>query len=250
VYMSMGLTAENVARKYGVSREDQDAFALRSHQNAAAAIDGGRFKDEIVPLDVEITQVGPNNKPRTQSFTFALDEGVRRDTTREGLAKLKPVFAQDGSVTAGNASQTSDGAAAVLVMSRKKADELGLKPLARFVSFAVGGVSPEIMGIGPVTAIPKALKLAGLALDQIDVIELNEAFAAQALAVIRQLEIDLDRVNVNGGAIALGHPLGCSGAKLTVTLLNEIKRRGARYGMVTMCVGGGQGAAGIFENLH
>ncbi len=250
VYMSMGLTAENVARKYGVSREDQDAFALRSHQNAAAALDGGKFKDEIAPLEVEVTQVGLDNKPRTQSFTFRVDEGVRRDTTREGLAKLKPVFAQDGTVTAGNASQTSDGAAAVLVMSRQKADELGLKPLARFVSFAVGGVSPEIMGIGPVTAIPKALKLAGLRLDQIDVIELNEAFAAQAVAVIRQLEIDLDRVNVNGGAIALGHPLGCSGAKLTVTLLHEMKRRGARYGMVTMCVGGGQGAAGIFENLN
>ena len=250
VYMSMGLTAENVARKYGVSREDQDAFALRSHQNAAAALDGGKFKDEIAPLEVEVTQVGLDNKPRTQSFTFRVDEGVRRDTTREGLAKLKPVFAQDGTVTAGNASQTSDGAAAMLVMSRQKADELGLKPLARFVSFAVGGVSPEIMGIGPVTAIPKALKLAGLRLDQIDVIELNEAFAAQAVAVIRQLEIDLDRVNVNGGAIALGHPLGCSGAKLTVTLLHEMKRRGARYGMVTMCVGGGQGAAGIFENLN
>jgi acetyl-CoA acyltransferase len=193
--------------------------------------------------------VGPNGKPQSKQFTFDTDEGVRRDTSLEALGKLKPVFAAGGSVTAGNASQTSDGAAAVVVMSREKADALGLKPILRFVSFAVGGVPPEVMGIGPIVAIPKALKLAGLSLEDIDLIELNEAFAAQSLAIVKQLEIDMDKLNVNGGAIALGHPLGCSGAKLTVTIMNEMQRRGARYGMVTMCVGGGQGAAGIFENL-
>ncbi|HEY0737967.1 MAG TPA: acetyl-CoA C-acetyltransferase [Herpetosiphonaceae bacterium] len=248
VYMGMGLTGENVAREYGITREQQDEFALRSHQNGAAAIDTGKFRDEIVPLDVEMT-VLKGDKAQAKQFTFDVDEGVRRDTSREALAKLKPVFSVKGTVTAGNSSQTSDGAAAVLVMSREKADELGLKPLARFVSFAVGGVPPEVMGIGPVVAIPKALKLAGLTLEDIDLIELNEAFAAQALGVIKQLEIDLEKVNVNGGAIALGHPLGCTGAKLTVTLLNEMKRRNSRYGMVTMCIGGGMGAAGIFENL-
>jgi acetyl-CoA acyltransferase len=248
VYMGMGLTGENVAREYGITREQQDEFALRSHQNGAAAIDGGRFRDEIVPLDVEMT-VLKGDKAQAKQYTFDVDEGVRRDTSREALAKLKPVFSVKGTVTAGNSSQTSDGAAAVLMMSREKADELGLKPLARFVSFAVGGVPPEVMGIGPVVAIPKALKLAGLTLEDIDLIELNEAFAAQALGVIKQLEIDLEKVNVNGGAIALGHPLGCTGAKLTVTLLNEMKRRNSRYGMVTMCIGGGMGAAGIFENL-
>lgn len=249
VYIGMGLTAENVAREYGIGRQEQDEFALRSHQNAAAAIDSGKFREEVVPLDVEVTQVGRNGKPQTKTFTFDTDEGVRRDTSLEALGKLKPAFAAKGSVTAGNSSQTSDGAAAVIVMSREKADALGIKPLARFVSFAVGGVPPEVMGIGPIVAIPKALKLAGLSLEDIDLIELNEAFAAQSLAIVKQLEIDMDKLNVNGGAIALGHPLGCTGAKLTVQILNEMKRRGSRYGMVTMCVGGGQGAAGIFENL-
>ncbi len=249
VYMSMGLTAENLARQYGISREEQDEFALRSHLNAAAAIDAGKFRDQIVPLEVETTQVGTDGKAQSRRFTFDVDEGVRRDTSMEALAKLKPVFAVGGTVTAGNSSQTTDGAAAVVVMSRAKAEALGLKPLARFVSYAVGGVPPEVMGIGPVVAIPKALKLAGLTLDDIDLIELNEAFAAQSLAVVKQLEIDGDKVNVNGGAIALGHPLGCTGAKLTIGLLDELRRRGGRYGMVTMCIGGGMGAAGIFENL-
>ncbi len=249
VYMGMGLTAENVAREYGVTRQEQDEFALRSHQNAAAAIAAGKYQDEIVPLPVEVTEVGPDGKPRTKQFIFDTDEGVRRDTSLEALGKLKPVFAAKGSVTAGNSSQTSDGAAALVVMSREKADALGIKPILRFVSFAVGGVPPEVMGIGPIVAIPKALKLAGLDLDDIDLIELNEAFAAQSLAVAKKLEMDIEKMNVNGGAIALGHPLGCSGAKLTVTIMNEMQRRGARYGLVTMCVGGGQGAAGIFENL-
>jgi acetyl-CoA acyltransferase len=248
LYLGMGLTAENVAQKYGVSRADQDAFALRSHQRALAALDAGVFKDEIVPLEVEKVWFEDGRRQRA-AFTFDADEGPRRDTSAEALARLKPVFAVNGSVTAGNSSQTSDGAAAVLLMSREKADALGLKPLARFVSFAVAGVPPEIMGIGPVAAVPKALKLAGLALEQIDLIELNEAFAAQALAVIRALEIDEEKVNVNGGAIALGHPLGCTGAKLTVQLVHELRRRGGRYGMVTMCIGGGMGAAGIFERL-
>jgi acetyl-CoA acyltransferase len=246
VYLSMGLTAENVARKYSVTREDADAFAYRSHQRALAAQAAGKFADDgITPLDVEIVEPG-----NTQRFTFDADEGPRADTTEAALAKLKPVFHAKGVVTAGNSSQTSDGAAAVIVMSRKRADELGLKPLARLVSFAVGGVPPEIMGMGPVVAVPKALKLAGLKLEDIDLIELNEAFACQALAVMRELGMDQERVNVNGGAVALGHPLGASGAKLTVQLLGEMRRRGSRYGMVTMCVGGGQGAATVFENLQ
>ncbi len=250
IYMGMGLTAEQVASKYNISREDADAFAYRSHQNALKAQAEGRFDDEIVPLQVEYTALNGDGKPSTRTMTFAKDEGPRADTSPEALAKLKPAFHVTGTVTAGNSSQTSDGAAAAIVMSEKKARELGLKPKARFVSFAVGGVPPEIMGIGPVVAIPKALKLAGLALDDIDVFELNEAFAAQALAVIRQAGINIDKVNVNGGAVALGHPLGCTGAKLTATILRELERRGDRYGMVTMCIGGGQGAAGIFELLN
>ena len=241
VYLSTGLVAENHAREASVSRDEQDAFALRSHQRAIAAIDSGRFKDEIVPL--RITAAGNGNSP----VTFETDEGPRRDTSAEALAKLKPAFHVKGSVTAGNSSQTSDGAAAVVVMSADRAKALGLQPLARFVGFATAGVEPERFGIGPVPAIRKALSRAGLTLDQIDVIELNEAFAAQAIACLRELPIDPDRLNVNGGAIALGHPLGCTGAKLTATLLHEMRRRRARYGMVTMCVGGGMGAAGIFE---
>lgn len=248
VYLGMGLTAENVAKQYGISREDQDAFALRSHQLAAKALDQGLFKDEIVPM--EIKRVWFDGKSRQEaSSTFDTDEGPRRDTSAQVLAKLRPVFALKGSVTAGNASQTSDGAAAVMVMSRTKADALGLKPLARFRSFAVAGVGPEVMGIGPIAAIPKALKMAGISQDEIDVIELNEAFAAQALAVMRTLELDPEKVNVNGGAIALGHPLGCTGAKLTVQILHEMERRNARYGLVTMCIGGGMGAAGVFERI-
>ena len=246
VYLSMGLTAENVARKYNVSREDADAFAYRSHQRALAAQAAGRFADDgIVPLDVEIVE-----SAKTQRFTFDTDEGPRADTTPEALAKLKPVFHAKGVVTAGNSSQTSDGAAAVVVMSRKRAEELGLKPLARFVSFAVGGVGPEIMGMGPVVAVPKALRLAGLKLEDIDLIELNEAFACQALAVMRELGMNEEHVNVNGGAVALGHPLGASGAKLTVQILGEMRRRKSKYGLVTMCVGGGQGAATVLENLQ
>jgi len=244
VYMSMGLTAERVQRKYSVSREDADAFSLRSHQNAVAAQQQGKFDREIVPVDVEtVTPAG------SQKTVFQRDEGPRADSTLDALAKLKPVFHASGTVTAGNASQTSDGAAAALIMSDSKARELGLKPKARFVSYATAGVAPEIMGIGPVKAIPKALAMAGLTLADIGVIELNEAFAVQALAVIREAGLDIERVNVNGGAVALGHPLGCTGAKLTATILREMERRHARYGMVTMCVGGGQGAAGIFECL-
>jgi acetyl-CoA acyltransferase len=251
VYLSMGLTAENVARKYNVSRQDADAFSYRSHQKALAAQKGGRFADDgIVPLNVEIVDANGSGEITRQRTTFDTDEGPRADTTTDALAKLRPVFHAKGVVTAGNSSQTSDGAAAVIVMSRRRAVELGLTPMARFVSFAVGGVPPEIMGMGPVAAVPKALKLAGLTLDQIDLIELNEAFGAQALAVMRELGMNEERVNVNGGAIALGHPLGASGAKLTVQLLGEMRRRGSRYGMVTMCVGGGQGAATIFENLQ
>jgi len=251
VYLSMGLTAENVSRKYNVSREEADAFSYRSHQRALAAQAAGRFKDDgIVPLEVEINEVGDNGAPNRKQLTFDTDEGPRADTTPEALAKLRPVFHARGTVTAGNSSQTSDGAGGVVVMSRERADELGLKPLARFVSYAVGGVPPEIMGMGPVVAVPKALKLAGLTLDQIDLIELNEAFACQAIAVMRELGIDDERTNPNGGAVALGHPLGASGAKLTVQLLGEMRRRKSRYGMVTMCVGGGQGAATIFENLQ
>ena len=249
IYMGMGLTAEAVRRKYGISREEQDAFSYRSHQNALKAQADGKFDDEIVPVDVETTTLA-NGKPATRHSAFSKDEGPRADTSVEALAKLKAVFAADGTVTAGNSSQTSDGAAAALVMSAKRAEELGLKPMARYASFAVGGVPPEIMGMGPVVAIPKALKQAGIALSDIDVTELNEAFAVQALAVIRESGLNLDSVNVNGGAIALGHPLGCTGAKLTATVLREMKRRGSRYGMVTMCIGGGQGAAGIFERLN
>jgi acetyl-CoA acyltransferase len=250
VFTNMGLTAENVAEKYGVSRQDQDEFALRSNQLAAAAVQSGRFDPELVPVDIEIIEPGADGKTRKRSFTFCRDEGPRADTSLEALAKLKPVFKEGGTVTAGNASQMSDGAAGVLVMSRSKAEELGLKPLARFISFAVGGVPPELMGIGPVVAVPKALKLAGLTLEQIDLIELNEAFAAQAVAVIRELGMDLDKVNVNGGAIALGHPLGCTGAKLTTQMVYEATRRAAHYAMVTMCIGGGMGAAGVFEILQ
>src|SRR5580692_8497549 len=249
VYMNMGLTAERLRQRYNVSREDADAFALRSHQNALRAQAEGKFADEIVPVHVEATILNGHSKPEHTESTFDRDEGPRADTTLEALAKLKPVFQANGTVTAGNSSQTSDGAAAALVMSDSKARELGLKPKARFVSYATAGVAPEIMGIGPVKAIPKALAMAGLTLADIGVIELNEAFAVQALAVIREAGLDIDRVNVNGGAVALGHPLGCTGAKLTATILREMQRRQSRYGMVTMCVGGGQGAAGIFECL-
>jgi acetyl-CoA acyltransferase len=249
VYMSMGLTAERVAEQYGVSREDQDAFALGSHEKAAAAQDGGYFEGQIVPMDVELVENADGETQRRQ-VTFDVDEGVRHDTSLEALAKLRPVFKLGGTVTAGNASQMSDGAAGVVVMSEARANELGLKPMARLVGYGVGGVPPEIMGVGPLAAVPKALSRADLNLDDIDVIELNEAFASQALAVIRGLEMDPDRVNVNGGAIALGHPLGCTGAKLTTQILYEMKRRKAHYGMVTMCIGGGMGAAGIFENLN
>jgi acetyl-CoA acyltransferase len=249
IYINMGLTAENVAREHGISREDADAFSYRSHMRALAAIKAGKFSDGIVPLDVEFAEAQAGGAIKRQQVTFDTDEGPRPDTSLEGLAKLRPVFHVKGTVTAGNSSQTSDGAAAVLLMSRSRAEALGLKPVARFVSFAVGGVGPEVMGIGPVVAIPKALKKAGLTLDDIDLIELNEAFAAQSLAVIRKLEMDEDKINVNGGAIALGHPLGCTGAKLTVQILDELKRRNGRYGMVTMCIGGGMGAAGIFEML-
>jgi len=250
VFTNMGLTAENVAAKYGISRQDQDEFALRSHQLASAAVEAGVFDPITTPIEVQVVALGADNKPVQRSFVFKRDELPRKDTSLEALAKLKPAFKEGGSVTAGNSSPLSDGAAAALVMSRAKAEALGLKPLARFVSFAVAGVAPELMGIGPVAAVPKALKLAGLSLEDIGLIELNEAFAAQSLAVIRELGMDLERVNVNGGAIALGHPLGCSGAKLTAQLIQEMKRRGVQYGMVTMCIGGGMGAAGIFENLQ
>ena len=251
VYLSMGLTAENVAKKYNISREDADAFSFRSHQKALDAQKNGRFKDDgIVPLDIVINEVGENGQVRQKKLTFDTDEGPRADTSIEGLAKLRPVFHAKGTVTAGNSSQTSDGAAGVIVMSRERADELGLKPLARFVSYAVGGVPPEIMGMGPIVAVPKTLKLAGLLLEDIDLIELNEAFACQGLAVMRELGMDEEKVNVNGGALALGHPLGATGAKLTVQILGEMRRRKSRYGMVTMCVGGGQGAATILENLQ
>lgn len=249
-YTSMGLTAENVAEKYNISREDQDAFALRSHQRAAQAVNSGLFDPELVPIDVEVKEVDAEGNLLVKKFTVKRDEGPRADTSMEALAKLKPAFKEGGMVTAGNSSQMSDGAAAVVVMSAERAQALGLKPLARFVAFAVGGVPPEIMGIGPVAAIPKALKLAGLTLDQIDLIELNEAFAAQSLAVIRELGLNPEITNVNGGAIALGHPLGCTGAKLTVQLVYEMARRKSRYGMVSMCIGGGMGAAAIFENLQ
>ena len=249
VYMGMGLTAEQVAKEYGVSREDQDEFALRSHTFAGEAVESGVFDEEIVPLDVKLDWVDDNGEPQHMETTFQRDEGPR-DTSMEKLAKLPTVFQQDGTVTPGNSSQTSDGAAAVVVMERGWAEELGLQPLARFLGFAVGGVRPEVMGIGPTVAIPKVLELTGLSLDDIDLIEFNEAFAAQALAVIREVGLDLEKTNVNGGAIALGHPMGATGTKLTVQLMSEMKRRGSKYGMVTMCIGGGMGAAGIFENLQ
>jgi len=248
-YLNMGLTAENLAKKYEITREQADEFSFNSHQKALAAIKDAKFNDEIVPLKVQMDEFDEKGRVRRKEIVFQTDEGPRADTSLEGLAKLKPVFHAQGTVTAGNASQMSDGAAAAVVMSADKAKELGIKPLARFVSYATAGCLPEEMGVGPVYAIPKALKIAGLTLDQIDVIELNEAFAAQGLSVMKLLEMDPAKVNVNGGAVALGHPLGCTGAKLTATLLQELKRRGARYGMVTMCVGGGMGAAGIFERL-
>jgi acetyl-CoA acyltransferase len=250
VYMGMGLTAEHVADEFNINREDMDRFAAESHQKAARAQDGGLFKQEIVSVSMEETIVGPDGRPHTMRVLFDQDEHLRRETTFEGLGKLKPAFREGGRVTAGNSSPLSDGAAGVIVMEAGKAAQLGLTPLARFVGFNVSGVRPEIMGVGPIAAIPKLLKRTGIKQDDIDLIELNEAFAAQALAVIRHLELNPDRINVNGGAIALGHPLGCTGAKLTVQLMHEMKRRNSKYGMVTMCIGGGMGAAGIFENLN
>ena len=249
-YLSMGLTAERVAKHYGISREESDQFAFSSHRKALSAIAAGRFEEEIVPVPVVTTVKASDGKLQKQEKTFNVDEGPRADTSPEALSKLRAVFHAHGVVTAGNSSQTSDGAAAAVVMSDTRAKEIGATPLLRFLSFAYSGCLPEEMGIGPIYAVPKALKMAGLTLDQIDIIELNEAFASQSLAVIKTLEMDPARVNVNGGAIALGHPLGCTGAKLIATLIRELKRRGAKYGMVTMCVGGGQGAAGIFENLQ
>ena len=250
MFMNMGLTAERVAEEFGVTRQAQDEFALMSHQRAAAATREGKFKTEVVPLEIEEVAPGPDGTQTRTRAVFDVDEHLRADTTLEGLAKLKPVFKQGGTVTAGNSSPLSDAAAAVILMEREKAESLGLTPVLRFVSFGVAGVRPEVMGIGPVAAVPKALARARLSLDDVDLVELNEAFAAQALAGIRTLGMDPERVNVNGGAIALGHPLRCTGAKLTVTLMNEMRRRGSRYGMVTMCIGGGQGAAGIFERLN
>jgi acetyl-CoA acyltransferase len=249
-YTNMGLTAENVAAKYKVSREDQDGFALRSHQKAAAAVNSGRFDPELIPIEVELKELGSDGQPVTKNFTVKRDEGPRADTSLEALAKLKPAFKDGGTVTAGNSSQVSDGAAGVVIMSGEKAASLGLKPLARFVDFAVLGVPPEVMGIGPVVAIPKALKMAGLSLKDINLIELNEAFSAQSLAVMRTVGLDPEITNVNGGAIALGHPLGCTGAKLVTQLIYEMERRKSKYGMVSMCIGGGMGAAAIFENLQ
>lgn len=248
-YMGMGHTAEEVARQYNVSREDQDAFAVRSHELAEKAIKEGKFNDEIVPIEVEQHYVDDNNKAQVKKFTFSMDEGVRPGTSVEGLAKLRPAFHVKGSVTAGNASQTSDGAAAVLVMDREEADKQGLTPMAKFLGFAVGGVPPEVMGIGPIVAVPKALEIAGLSIEDIDLWEINEAFASQSLQVVRHLGIDQEKVNVNGGAIALGHPLGATGAILTLKLIHELKRQGKKYGVVTMCIGGGMGAAGVFEIL-
>lgn len=249
-YWGMGLTAEEVARRYNVSREDQDQFSFNSHKKAVAAIKDGKFKDDIVPIKVKEIYLDENNKRKERESIFDTDEGPRADTTLEALAKLKPVFDAKGSVTAGNASQTSDGAAFVLLMSEEMVKELNIKPIARMVSYGVAGLEPAIMGVGPIYAIPKALKKAGLKQDDINLIELNEAFASQSLAIVRELGINPDIVNVNGGAIALGHPLGCTGAKLTVQVLNELRRRKQKYGMVTMCVGTGQGAAGIFELLN
>ncbi len=249
-YTNMGLSTENLVIKYNISREDQDEFSLRSHQKASQAVNSGLFDPELVSIDVEVTELNGGEKPIKKNFTVKRDEGPRADTNMDALSKLKPAFKEGGTVTAGNSSQMSDGAAAVVVMSVEKAARLGLTPLARFVSYAVGGVPPELMGIGPVVTVPKALKLAGLTINDIDLIELNEAFAAQSLAVIRTLELDESKVNVNGGAIALGHPLGCTGTKLTTQLIYEMSRRKSKYGMVTMCIGGGMGAAAIFENLQ
>lgn len=248
-YMGMGHTAEQVAVKYGISREEQDAFAVRSHQRAAKALAAGNFADETVSVDVTLRTVGANNKLQEETIIFAQDEGVRAETTVDILGKLRPAFNVRGSVTAGNSSQMSDGAASVLLMDREKAVSDGMKPLAKFRSFAVAGVPPEVMGIGPIAAIPKALKLAGLELSDIGLFELNEAFASQSIQVIRELGLDEEKVNVNGGAIALGHPLGCTGAKLTLSLIHEMKRRNEQFGIVTMCIGGGMGAAGVFELL-
>jgi len=248
-YTSMGHTAENVAVKYSVSRDEQDAFAVRSHANALRAIQEGRFDEQIVPVDVVERYVDDNNKPQEKRFEFKMDEGVRPGTTVETLAKLRPAFNVKGSVTAGNASQTSDGAAAVLVMDSEYAQQQGIEPLAKFLGFAVGGVPPEIMGIGPVVAVPKALAIAGLTIDDIDLWEINEAFASQSIQVVKELGIDLDKVNVNGGAIALGHPLGATGTILSLKLIHELKRQRKKYGVVTMCIGGGMGAAGVFEVL-
>ena len=253
VYCSMGQTAENVANKYSISREEQDQFGYRSHMRAIAAQDAGKFRDEIVPLEIEQVMApgAPGNgKPTTRTLVFDTDEGPRRGTTLEAMAKLRPAFAPNGTVTAGNSSQMSDGAAAVLLMERERAEAQGLKPLARFAGFAVGGVAPELMGMGPTVAVPKVLELTRLSLDDVGLIELNEAFASQALAVIRELGMDEEIVNVNGGAIALGHPLGCTGAKLTVQIVNEMIRRDVQFGLVTMCIGGGMGAAGILERLN
>lgn len=249
-YLGMGLTAENVAEKYGINRVDQDAFSYESHRKAVKALEAGLFDPEIVPIEVNLVEYNKSGAVHKNSFVFKRDEGPRADTTLEALAKLKPAFKEGGTVTAGNSSQVSDGAAAVIIMSRAKAESIGQKPLARFVAFAVGGVEPEYMGIGPIVAIPKALNLAGLKLTDISLIELNEAFAAQSLAVIREVGINPEIANVNGGAIALGHPLGCTGAKLTTQLIYEMKRRNVQFGMVSMCIGGGMGAAGIYENLN
>lgn len=248
-YMSMGHTAEEVANRFNISRADQDAFAVRSHENAAKAIQEGKFNDEIVPVEVTERVVGENNKIEEKTSMFEMDEGVRAGTTMDILAKLRPAFNVRGSVTAGNSSQMSDGAASVLVMDRDKAEAEGLTPLVKFRSFAVAGVEPEIMGVGPIEAVPKALKIAGLQLSDIGLFELNEAFAAQSVRVIQGLDLDINKVNVNGGAIALGHPLGCTGTKLTLSLIHEMKRRNVQYGVVTMCIGGGMGAAGVFELL-
>ncbi len=249
VYLSMGLTAENVSERFGVSREDQDAWGLRSHQRASAAQREGRFRDEITPVAARITEVDADGRPSAREAAFDADEGIRHDSDAARMAALRPVFATRGTVTAGNSSQMSDGAAALLVMTGERAAALGLEPLGRLVSFATAGVEPAIMGIGPVDAVPRALRKAGLALDDIAITELNEAFAAQVVAVVRQLGLNEETTNVNGGAIALGHPLGATGAKLTVQALAELARRGAKYGLVTMCVGGGQGAAGVIEWL-
>lgn len=248
-YWGMGLTAEEVAEKYNISREDQDIFSVRSHDRALAAIDSGRFKDDIVPITVNEVYLDANEKRQERSYVVDTDEGPRRGSNVEALSRLRPVFKTGGTVTAGNASQTSDGAAFVMVVSEKKLKELGVEPIARVVSYAVTGLEPREMGVGPITAIPAALKIAGLKQDDMDIIELNEAFASQSLAVCRTLGLDEEKVNVNGGAIALGHPLGCTGGKLTVQMMNELKKRNGKYGMVTMCVGTGQGAAGVFEMM-